>query len=157
MIVCRLSQSSTTLIHGPRRISLPSNHPLSSFAIKTTGKVKAAVVSREDDLLSYTNGNAPLSNGSLVDDRIEEPEQADSGSLGTLAADSGPAPANGFVSEDDDYELDLPTPGFSSIPEAIEDIRQGKVRLYHSLCLNESKFLHLPIVLVCISSVDFGG
>uniref|UniRef100_A0A1J3FL00 GTP cyclohydrolase II n=1 Tax=Noccaea caerulescens TaxID=107243 RepID=A0A1J3FL00_NOCCA len=123
----RLSQSSTTLIYGLGRISLPSNHPLSSFAIKTTGKVKAAVVSREDDLLSYTNGNAPLSNGSLVDDRIEEPEQADSGSLGTLAADSGPAPANGFVSEDDDYELDLPTPGFSSIPEAIEDIRQGKL------------------------------
>ncbi|CAH2043539.1 unnamed protein product [Thlaspi arvense] len=121
----RLSQSSTTLLHGSHRVSLPSNHP-SSFAIKTTGKVKAAVISREDDLLSYTNGNAPLSNGSLTDDRIEDPLKADSVSLGTLAADSAPAPANGFVSEDDDYELDLPTPGFSSIPEAIEDIRQGK-------------------------------
>lgn len=101
--MCRLSQTSTTttLLH---RITLPSHHPSSSFSIKTTSKVKASVISREDDLLSsYTNG-------SLVDE--------DS---------SSPAPANGFVAEDDDYELDLPTPGFSSIPEAIEDIRQGKV------------------------------
>ncbi|KAG7535421.1 RibA-like superfamily [Arabidopsis thaliana x Arabidopsis arenosa] len=122
----RLSQSSTTLLHGLYRVSLPSNHP-SKFSIKTTGKVKAAVISREDDLLSFTNGNAPLSNGSLIDDRTEEPLEADSVSLGTLAADSASAPANGFVSEDDDFELDLPTPGFSSIPEAIEDIRQGKL------------------------------
>lgn len=129
MILCRLSQSSTTLLHGLHRVSLPSNHP-SSFAIKTTGKAKAAVISREDDLLSYTNGKAPLSNGSLIDDRIEEPLEADSVSLGTLAADSAPTAANGFVAEDDDYELDLPTPGFSSIPEAIEDIRQGKVRFF---------------------------
>ncbi|KAL1204091.1 Bifunctional riboflavin biosynthesis protein RIBA 1 [Cardamine amara subsp. amara] len=121
----RLSQSSTTLLHGLYRISLPANQA-SSFSIKTTGKVKAAVVSREDDLLSFTNGNAPLSNGSLIDDRTEESWQADSVSLGTLAADSAPAPANGFVAEDDDFELDLPTPGLSSIPEAIEDIRQGK-------------------------------
>ncbi|KAH0908918.1 hypothetical protein HID58_032239 [Brassica napus] len=98
----RLSQSSTTLLH---RITLPPSHPSSSFSIKTTSKVKASVISREDDLLSsyYTNG-------SLVDQ--------DS---------SSPAPPNGFVAEDDDYELDLPTPGFSSIPEAIEDIRQGKL------------------------------
>ena len=99
----RLSQSSTTtLLH---RITLPPNHhSSSSFSIKTTQKVKASVISREDDLLSFTNG-------SLVDDQ-------DSAS---------PAPPNGFVAEDDDYELDLPTPGFSSIPEAIEDIRQGKL------------------------------
>ncbi|CAN6970494.1 hypothetical protein IGI04_033647 [Brassica rapa subsp. trilocularis] len=96
----RLSQTSTTntLLH---RITLPS----SSFSIKTTSKVKASVISREDDLLSSYN-----TNGSLVDQ--------DS---------SSPAPPNGFVAEDDDYELDLPTPGFSSIPEAIEDIRQGKL------------------------------
>lgn len=134
MILCRLSQSSTTLLHGLHRVTLPSNHPLSTFSIKTnTGKVKAAVISREDDLLSFTNGNTPLSNGSLIDDRTEEPLEADSVSLGTLAADSAPAPANGFVAEDDDFELDLPTPGFSSIPEAIEDIRQGKVRFSFAL------------------------
>ncbi|XP_010484205.1 PREDICTED: bifunctional riboflavin biosynthesis protein RIBA 1, chloroplastic [Camelina sativa] len=121
----RLSQSSTTLLHGLHRVSLPSKN-LSSVSIKNTGKVKAAVISREDDLLSFTNGNAPLSNESLIDDRTEEEEEANPVSLGTLAADSAPAPANGFVAEDDDFELDLPTPGFSSIPKAIEDIRQGK-------------------------------
>ncbi|CAN8251677.1 unnamed protein product [Cochlearia groenlandica] len=120
----RLSSSSTTLLNGLHRVTLPSNHPSSAFAIKTTVKVKASVISREDDLLSYTNGNSPLSNGSLVDDPIKH---ADSVSLGTLAADSAPAAGNGFVAEDDDYELDLPTQGFSSIPEAIEDIRQGKL------------------------------
>lgn len=129
---CRLSQSSTALLHGLHRVSLPANHS-SSFSIKTTGKVKAAVISKEDDLISFTNGNVPPSNGSLIDDRTEEPLQADSVSLGTLAADSAPAPANGFVTEDDDFELDLPTSGFSSIPEAIEDIRQGKVRFSFAL------------------------
>ncbi|KAF2611373.1 hypothetical protein F2Q70_00010882 [Brassica cretica] len=113
----RLSQTCTTpIIH---RVALPSNHQ-PSLSIKTTGKVKvkASVISREDDLLSYTNGNAP----------IQDPSQADSVSLGTLApSDSANAPPNGFVADDDDYELDLPTPGFSSIPEAIQDIRQGKL------------------------------
>ncbi|CAF1707208.1 unnamed protein product [Brassica napus] len=112
----RLSQTCTTPIH---RVALPSNHQ-PSLSIKTTGKVKvkASVISREDDLLSYTNGNAP----------IQDPSQADSVSLGTLApSDSSNAPPNGFVADDDDYELDLPTPGFSSIPEAIQDIRQGKL------------------------------
>ena len=122
MFLCRLSQSSSTPIH---RVTVPSNHP-PSFSIKTTGKVKASVISREDDLLSYTNGNAP----------IQDPLQADSVSLGTLASsDSANAPPNGFVAEDDDYELDLPTPGFSSIPEAIQDIRQGKVRFFFFLSL----------------------
>lgn len=109
IFICRLSQCSTTttLLH---RITIPSHHP-SPFSIKTTSKVKASVISREDDLLlsSYTNG-------SLINE--------DS---------SAPPPPNGFVAEDDDYELDLPTPGFSSIPEAIEDIRQGKVRSVSAL------------------------
>jgi hypothetical protein len=34
---------------------------------------------------------------------------------------------DGFSADDDELDLDLPTEGFSSIPEAIEDIRQGKV------------------------------
>lgn len=34
---------------------------------------------------------------------------------------------NSFPIEDDEFELDSPTEGFNSIPEAIEDIRQGKV------------------------------
>lgn len=34
---------------------------------------------------------------------------------------------DGFPIEDDEFDLDSPTEGFSPIPEAIEDIHQGKV------------------------------
>ncbi|VVB17982.1 unnamed protein product [Arabis nemorensis] len=151
----RLSQSSTTLLH---RVSLPSNHP-SSFAIKTTGKVKAAVISREDDILSYTNGNTPLSNGSLIDDRTEEPLETDSVSLGTLAADSAPVAANGFVAEDDDYELDLPTPDRENegdlvmaaqlaTPEAMAFIvKHGTGIVCVSMKEDDLERLHLPLMV----------
>ncbi|KAL6644635.1 hypothetical protein ACP70R_016243 [Stipagrostis hirtigluma subsp. patula] len=45
--------------------------------------------------------------------------QANSVALGTIAADMAPI-------VDDELDPDHPTDGFSSIPEAIEDIRQGK-------------------------------
>lgn len=32
--------------------------------------------------------------------------------------------------DDDEFDLDSPTQGFASIPEAIEDIRQGKVSCF---------------------------
>ncbi|KAL0384436.1 UNVERIFIED_CONTAM: Bifunctional riboflavin biosynthesis protein RIBA 1, chloroplastic [Sesamum radiatum] len=46
--------------------------------------------------------------------------------LGALSADMAPT-TSGFPSENDEFDLDLPSEGFSSIPEAIEDIRQGKM------------------------------
>ncbi|CAI9287039.1 unnamed protein product [Lactuca saligna] len=46
--------------------------------------------------------------------------------LGTLSAETTPT-MNSFSNEADEYDLDQPTTGFSSIPEAIEDIRQGKM------------------------------
>ncbi|KAJ0681842.1 putative GTP cyclohydrolase II, 3,4-dihydroxy-2-butanone-4-phosphate synthase [Helianthus annuus] len=52
--------------------------------------------------------------------------QPDSIALGTLAAETTPS-MNDFSTAADEYDLDQPTPGFSSIPEAIEDIRQGKM------------------------------
>jgi 3,4-dihydroxy 2-butanone 4-phosphate synthase/GTP cyclohydrolase II len=52
--------------------------------------------------------------------------QADAAALGTISADMAPI-IDGFSADDDELDLDLPTEGFSSIPEAIEDIRQGKV------------------------------
>ncbi|KAI4375602.1 hypothetical protein MLD38_013454 [Melastoma candidum] len=48
--------------------------------------------------------------------------------LGSLSADEVPI-IHSFPVEDVDYELDLPTAGFASIPEAIEDVRQGKMVL----------------------------
>ena len=52
--------------------------------------------------------------------------QADAAALVTITADMAPI-IDGFSADDDELDLDLPTEGFSSIPEAIEDIRQGKV------------------------------
>ncbi|KAJ0514090.1 putative GTP cyclohydrolase II [Helianthus annuus] len=52
--------------------------------------------------------------------------QPDSIALNALAAETTPS-VNGFSSGADEYGLDQPTTGFSSIPEAIEDIRQGKM------------------------------
>ncbi|KAL7585131.1 bifunctional riboflavin biosynthesis protein RIBA 1, chloroplastic [Lactuca sativa] len=52
--------------------------------------------------------------------------QSDSIALGTLEAETIPS-MNSFPHDADGYNLDFPTPGFSSIQEAIEDIRQGKM------------------------------
>ncbi|KAJ0981420.1 hypothetical protein J5N97_009675 [Dioscorea zingiberensis] len=51
--------------------------------------------------------------------------QNDSVVLGTIAADMAPA-SDGFFTDNDERDLDVPTEGFSSIQEAIHDIRQGK-------------------------------
>lgn len=52
--------------------------------------------------------------------------QPDAVAFATLSAEIIPT-SMGFYSDDDEFDLDRPTEGFSSIPEAIEDIRQGKV------------------------------
>ncbi|KAL5992561.1 Bifunctional riboflavin biosynthesis protein RIBA 1, chloroplastic [Asimina triloba] len=51
--------------------------------------------------------------------------KADSIALGTIEADIAPA-TNDSLINNDDFDLDQPSEGFSSIPQAIEDIRQGK-------------------------------
>ncbi|KAG8047409.1 hypothetical protein GUJ93_ZPchr0008g12656 [Zizania palustris] len=51
--------------------------------------------------------------------------QADAAALWTIANDIAPV-VDGFSAAADELDLDIPTKGFSSIPEAIEDIRQGK-------------------------------
>lgn len=54
--------------------------------------------------------------------------QSDAIILGALSADTASI-ASGFPVEGDEFDLDLPSEGFSSIPEAIEDIYNGKVGL----------------------------
>ncbi|KAI3707907.1 hypothetical protein L2E82_36835 [Cichorium intybus] len=53
--------------------------------------------------------------------------QHDSITLGTLEETETISTINSFPHDVDGYDLDQPTPGFSSIPDAIEDIRQGKM------------------------------
>nr|CAD1826322.1 unnamed protein product [Ananas comosus var. bracteatus] len=51
--------------------------------------------------------------------------QAEAVALGTISADMAPV-SDAFSVDNDELDLDCPTEGFSSIAEAIEDIRQGK-------------------------------
>ncbi|XP_062006472.1 bifunctional riboflavin biosynthesis protein RIBA 1, chloroplastic-like isoform X1 [Rosa rugosa] len=81
------------------------------FGLRGDFQARAMVISGEDDLLSHTNG-------------VEA--QPDALSFGTLAADMAPL-SSGFSSDNDEYDLDYPIEGFSSIAEAIEDIRRGKM------------------------------
>ncbi|KAK9690859.1 hypothetical protein RND81_09G158900 [Saponaria officinalis] len=95
--------------------------------VKGQFKTQAAVVSGEGDLLSYSSNNDVLGQNSAdVDRPVGIDMQADAIALGALAADTAPTSV-GFSVENDEYELDLPAEGFASIPEAIEDIRQGKI------------------------------
>ncbi|XP_074275584.1 bifunctional riboflavin biosynthesis protein RIBA 1, chloroplastic [Silene latifolia] len=90
-------------------------------------RAQAAVVSGEGDLLSYSNNNDVFGqNDADIDRPVGIDMQADALALGALAADTA-LTSVGFSGETDEYELDLPTEGFASIPEAIEDIRQGKI------------------------------
>lgn len=76
--------------------------------------------------VSYAGGDS--SENVIINGKVNPSNavQADAVALGTIAADMAPV-VDGFSADDDELDLDFPTEGFSSIPEAIEDIRQGKV------------------------------
>ncbi|XP_042061567.1 bifunctional riboflavin biosynthesis protein RIBA 1, chloroplastic-like [Salvia splendens] len=111
--------------HGVEVLKQP-NAKFDSFRVKASGKIRSALFSSE-------NGNVPQSAGSdvasnaLISDLSGGVEiQSDSVALGALAADMAPT-ASGFPLESDEFDLDMPSEGFSSIPEAIKDIREGKM------------------------------
>lgn len=98
-----------------------------SSSNKRSGMTRAALVSGEGDLLAYAHGNNMLENNSLLGDQpIGIEMQPDAVSFGALSADTAPI-SSGFPVDNDEFDLDRPTAGFASIPDAIEDIRQGKV------------------------------
>uniref|UniRef100_A0A803LGR8 GTP cyclohydrolase II n=1 Tax=Chenopodium quinoa TaxID=63459 RepID=A0A803LGR8_CHEQI len=93
--------------------------------VKGNFRTRAAIVSGEGDLL-YSNNNGMLNQNAFDNDQsLGIERQADSVSMGALSADTAPTSA-GFAAENDECDLDRPTEGFSSIAEAIEDVRQGK-------------------------------
>lgn len=71
------------------------------------------------DILAFSN------DGGIVRQRFGGTVHQACSVVRTTAAD-GTSGADGFFDSDDEHDLDCPTRGFSSIPEAIEDIRQGK-------------------------------
>ncbi|EYU39123.1 hypothetical protein MIMGU_mgv1a005556mg [Erythranthe guttata] len=76
--------------------------------VKASSKIKSALFSAVGDLIN----DVPVQSNSVI--------------LGALSADVAPT-TSGFPVENDEYDLDLPSAGFSSIEEAIEDIRNGKM------------------------------
>ncbi|XP_015943463.1 bifunctional riboflavin biosynthesis protein RIBA 1, chloroplastic [Arachis duranensis] len=87
-------------------------------------KVKATLISGGGDLLSYPNGSAVENLDKDKSVGIEV--QPDAIAFGSLPTDTTLS-SIGFSIENDEFDLDAPTKGFASIPEAIEDIRQGKM------------------------------
>jgi 3,4-dihydroxy 2-butanone 4-phosphate synthase/GTP cyclohydrolase II len=84
------------------------------------------LISGEGDVLSYPNDNVVSGQDKFVNQSPAIELQPDATGFGTLSAEITPTTA-GFLAANDEYDLDRPTEGFASIPEAIEDIRQGKV------------------------------
>ncbi|CAK7354614.1 unnamed protein product [Dovyalis caffra] len=96
-----------------------------SFKRDGRGRARASLVSGEGDVLSYPNGNTVSGQDKFVNQSAGIELQPDAISFGTLSAEI--TPTGGVFPDKDEYDLDHPTEGFASIPEAIEDIRQGKL------------------------------
>lgn len=96
------------------------------LSIKANGKIKSALFSAENGSLPRSTGSDVTSNAVVSDISGGVEIQPDSVVLGALGADMAPT-TSGFPVENDEFDLDMPSEGFSTIPEAIEDIRNGKV------------------------------
>ena len=96
------------------------------FSFKVDDKVRV-VISGEGDLLSHVDSdNEPLALKEAIHP-IQIGQQLDQIAFGTLSEQTSPIMTRDFYSNINEHDLDHPTKGFSSIPDAIEDIRQGKV------------------------------
>jgi 3,4-dihydroxy 2-butanone 4-phosphate synthase/GTP cyclohydrolase II len=108
------------LPHARVNYKIPSSHNNAVFS------VKAALVTGGGDLLSYpkdTNDAAVLGKDLVVGAQVVQiKEQLN----GTLTSDSE-ITSTSFPVDYNEFDLESPAEGFASIPEAIEDIRRGKV------------------------------
>lgn len=95
----------------------------SSFSWNDTGKIKSASLSGDGNCLSYQISGKNVCHSSFSAGIEIQP---DSIAMETLSAENTPT-CYVFPDDSDEFDLDYPTVGFSSIPEAVEDIRQGKV------------------------------
>ncbi|KAH1051763.1 Bifunctional riboflavin biosynthesis protein RIBA 1, chloroplastic [Glycine soja] len=127
-----LSYSSSPALSRPRAskhfkffndvpfVRMNSKFPSSDNAF---GRIKAMLISGGGELLSHPNGNDIVIGTNLVGD---ESVQIEVQPNGTLADDTG-LTSNVFSMDNNEFDSDSPSAGFASIPEAIEDIRQGKM------------------------------
>ncbi|OIT36803.1 PREDICTED: bifunctional riboflavin biosynthesis protein RIBA 1, chloroplastic-like [Nicotiana attenuata] len=99
-------------------------NPRAHCTIKNDFKIKSAFLSGEGEARSQSKGESSLFSGLFTGTET----QPDAVAFGTLAADVVPT-TSGFPLDNDEFDLDRPTQGFSSVPEAIEDVGQGKMVL----------------------------
>lgn len=94
----------------------------SCLSLKANGRGIAGLVSGNDGLLSYSSSSGMVEEDAFFNEQADQPEGT---SFGTLAAEITSTTSE-FFYNNDELDLDCPTEGFSSVAEAIEDIRQGK-------------------------------
>ncbi|KAL6531698.1 Bifunctional riboflavin biosynthesis protein RIBA 1, chloroplastic [Orobanche minor] len=97
-----------------------------SLRIKASLNNKSEVFSDKGNILHHSAGSNVACNAPISDLSGGVEVQSDSVVLGALSADMAPT-TSGFPLENDEFDLDLPSEGFSSILEAIEDINKGKM------------------------------
>lgn len=99
---------------------------LNSSVSSATCRIKATLTSGRGVLGSYPNSNGVGTEG-----------RRDIVAFGTPGIDTAVPVGSGFSDDDDEYDFDTPTEGFASVPEAIEDVRNGKVVAFsvHAICL----------------------
>ncbi|KAK1264263.1 hypothetical protein QJS04_geneDACA009324 [Acorus gramineus] len=115
-----MDHSNSPSIKTMKASSLSLNGNGSASAAPSHDEINIGCISAGD----LFPGKNDSSNGhALLSPSDELP--ADAISLGTISADISPA-ANDFFIDNSECDLDIPSEGLSSIPEAIEDIRQGK-------------------------------
>lgn len=104
--------------------------------LKAGFRARATLVPGEGDLLSYTNGSGTRDVAAIE-------MKPDAPAFGALMSE--------IIPQHDGYDLDCPTDGFSSIEEAIEDIRQGKVCL--SWLINLSTKCFCPLIFFLVNEI----
>ncbi|KAK6156825.1 hypothetical protein DH2020_011073 [Rehmannia glutinosa] len=119
-----LPYGNTQHVNGIESFKQPSAKV--GLSIKASGKIKSALFSEENDLRHHSAGSNGAISSVIGDVSGGVEVQSDSVVLGALAADMAPT-TSGFPVENDEFDLDLPSEGFSCISEAIEDIRKGKM------------------------------
>ncbi|XP_030473764.1 bifunctional riboflavin biosynthesis protein RIBA 1, chloroplastic-like isoform X2 [Syzygium oleosum] len=131
--VSRNSKSSNLLLQANPSSQIGFSSDLTAellgSKLSSTGRgvvaAKAAVIPGGGETLSYP-GDVAVSEALIGGESVGIQLQPDAVAFGALAADTAPI-STSFPIEDDEFDLDRPTAGFASIPEAIEDIRQGKI------------------------------
>ncbi|KAJ8769639.1 hypothetical protein K2173_005242 [Erythroxylum novogranatense] len=132
---CRFHFRGYTRLHcsHPTTVNGYLNDVASSklcLSVKGVGKARASLISEDGNQLAYSNGNGVPAQDVIVDKKLSQPPgielQPDASCFGTRAAEITPI-TRGFFANNEEHDLDRPTGEFNSIPEAIEDIRSGKL------------------------------